>query len=406
VSETLAVANANPAIRPEDVAYIELVSSPDPRVQPFVFALEHSRVRVGRFSTDGTYATSSDLFVALDPAITAIAPMNTMFELVNGAFHVFDTRSAHGTAVNGEPIKKRRLLVVGDVIEIGGTVDDAGVRTGAAKIIFRGATPPPGAILRAPPLTHRTWSSLRGSVEIDVDATTGTATATIAMQDDAWRAATLEIVARTAAVESPALPACTPGDVIRYEAHEQLTELGRHLAREEACAVVADVCDAAAACHRASGDPILVGPFERELVWRGRANGRAFLFGAGLARRGYSYDRNARGAMMTSRHYRISPEEINAGHAVSTATDVYFAAYFLVELISNAEPFPTGETFAYLNAVKHGHPEVPAGLPPEVARAFDLDPTARPSMTELAEALRSTPKPPPPRSWWSRLFGG
>ena len=288
MSETLAVANSNPPLRPEDVAYIEVVSSPDPRVKPFVFALEHSRVRVGRFSTDGTYATSSDLFVALAPEITAIAAMNTMFEFVGGAFHVFDTRSVNGTAVNGVPIKKRRLLAIGDVIEIGGTVDDTGARTGAAKIIFRGATPPPGEIVRAPPLTRRTWSSLRGSVEIDVDATTGTATATIAMQDD-WRDTTLEIVARTAALTSSALPVCTPGDVIRYETR----------------AIVADVCDAAAACHRASGEPILVGPFERELVWRGRANGRAFLFGAGLARRGYAYDRNARGAMMTSRHYRI-----------------------------------------------------------------------------------------------------
>jgi hypothetical protein len=404
VSETLAVANSNPPLRPEDVAYIELVSSPDPRVKPFVFALEHSRVRVGRFSTDGTYATSSDLFVALAPAITAIAPMNTMFEFVGGAFHVFDTRSVHGTAVNGEPIKKRRLLAIGDVIEIGGTVDDGGARTGAAKLIFHGATPPPGAILRAPPLTRRTWSSLRGSVEIDVDATTGTATATIAMHDD-WRDATLAIVARTVPLQSPALPTCTPGDVIRYEAREALTELGRHVTRDEARAIVADMCDAAAACHRASGEPILVGPFERELVWR-RANGRAHLFGAGLARRGYAYDRNARGAMMTSRHYRISPEEINAGHAASTATDVYFAAYFLVELVANAEPFPTGETFAYLNAVKQGHPEVPAGLPAEVTRAFDLDPTVRPSMAELAAALRREPEPPRRRSWWSRLFGG
>jgi serine/threonine-protein kinase len=195
------------------------------------------------------------------------------------------------------------------------------------------------------------------------------------------------------------LPACTPGEVIRYEAGEPLTELPQHPTVAEARAIVADVCDAIAACH-----PVVVGPFDRELVWR-RANNRALLFAAGLARRAYSHDRNMRGAMLTSRHYRISPEEITANNIVSPATDVYFAAYFLVELITGAEPFPTGETFAYLNAVKHGHPEIPPGLPPEVTRAFDLDPTARPSAAELATALRSEPAPPRRRSWWSRLFG-
>ncbi len=38
-SATLAVVNTHPPLRAEDVGYIELVASPDPRVAPMIFAL-------------------------------------------------------------------------------------------------------------------------------------------------------------------------------------------------------------------------------------------------------------------------------------------------------------------------------------------------------------------------------
>jgi FHA domain len=410
--KALAVANSNPPLRPTSVAYIELVASPDPRIEPFVFALEHTRVRVGRFSTEGTYATSSDLFVAVSADATAIAPMNAMFEFIDGSFHVFDTRSPNGTAVNGEPIKKRRVLAVGDVIEIGGVADDAGVRTGGAKLVFLGATPPSGrVILRAPVQTRRTWRSPRGSVEIEVDAAAGSARATIDMPTD-WGEPTLATVERVAAITSPYLPMTTVGDVTRYEVGEPLKEIevGWCIDPAVACEIVADVCDAAAACHDAGGEPILIGPFDRRLVWR-RANGRAVVLGAGLSRAAYKLDQAKRGAMMTMRHFRMSPEEV-MGRPTGPASDVFFAAYLLVELITNREPFPIDELTTYLEAVRNGHPDVPDDLPAEVTRAFEPDPTARPTMAELAAALRGeTRRAPDPaeaeprRSWWSRLFG-
>lgn len=409
--KALAVANSNPPLRPTSVAYIELVASPDPRIEPFVFALEHTRVRVGRFSTEGTYATSSDLFVAVSEAATAIAPMNAMFEFIDGNFHVFDTRSPNGTAVNGEVIKKRRLLSVGDVIEIGGIADDAGVRTGGARLVFHGATSPPGPVLRAPVQTRRTWRSPRGSVEIEVEATAGSARATIDMPTD-WSEPTLATIERVAAITSPYLPVTTVGDVTRYEVGEPLKEieLGWRIDPPVARAIVADVCDAIAACHAVAGEPILIGPFDRRLVWL-RANGHAVVFGAGLTRAAYAIDQAKRGAMMTNRHFRMSPEEVT-GRPTGTASDVYFAAYFLVELITNAEPYPIDEFTTYLEAVSSGHPDVPDGLPPEVTRAFDPDPSARPTLGELAAALRGEPRRAPDpaqaaprRSWWSRWFG-
>jgi len=108
--------------------------------------------------------------------------------------------------------------------------------------------------------------------------------------------------------------------------------------------------------------------------------------------------------MMTTRHFRMSPEEV-MGRPSSPATDVYYAAYFLVELVTAAEPFPIDEEFAYMEAVRHGHPELPPGLPVEVTRAFDPDPIARPSLSELEAALRETERARPRRSWWSRWFG-
>ncbi|MEO8841922.1 MAG: serine/threonine-protein kinase [Kofleriaceae bacterium] len=410
--QALAVANSNPPLRPSCVAYIELVASPDPRVEPFVFALEHTRVRVGRFSTEGTYATSSDLFVAVSEDATAIAPMNAMFEFIDGSFHVFDTRSPNGTAVNGEAIKKRRVLAAGDVIEIGGIADGAGVRTGGARIVFLGATPPPDRpVLRAPVQTVRTWRSPRGSVEIEVDATAGTARATIDMPTE-WSEPMFATVERVAAITSPYLPATTVGDVTRYEVGEPLKEIevGWCIEPAVARAIVADVCDAAAACHEVGGELILIGPFDRRLVWR-RADGRALVFGAGLSRAAYQLDQAKRGAMMTMRHFRMSPEEV-MGRPTGPASDVYFAAYLLVELITNHEPYPIEEFTTYLEAVRNGHPDVPDDLPAEVTRAFEPDPSARPTLGELAAALRGEPprapeasEPAPRRSWWSRWFG-
>lgn len=373
--ERLAVPNANPPLLPSQTGYLELVASPDPRIVPVVFALEHARVRVGRFSTVGTYATSSDLYVAVCDEATQISPMNTMFEYLGGAFHAFDTRSVNGTFVNGNQIKRRVPLAPGDVIDIGGAPD-----AGGARVVFLGTQPPAGrSIRRAPPLTLHHWQSPRSKLAFDIDAITGTGRATLAIEADDWRTEALDVTARTARARSPHLPAVS-ADLV-YTTGEPLTNLPRTWLVDPARArgIVADLCDAAAACHQVQ---VIAGPFEHALVWL-RGNGRAVQFGAGLSRVVLQLETAMRGAMMTARHFRRCPEDL-----ATPASDAFFAAYFLVELITGREPYPTDDAMGYLTAVARGDFEVPAGLPAQVARALSPDPAARPTVGQLAAALR------------------
>jgi serine/threonine-protein kinase len=375
--ETLAVPNANPPLLPSEVGYLELRSSPDPRVAPTVFALEHARVRVGRFSTVGTYATSSDLYVAVGDEATAISPMNTMFEFIGGAFHAFDTRSVNGTFVNGTQIKRRVPLAPGDVIDIGGAPDDGG-----ARVVFLGTQAPAGrAVRRAPPLTKHHWQSPRNKLAIDIDSTTGIGRAMLTIEADDWRSEALGAAERAGRALSPHLPAMSAELV--YTVGEPLQDLPRTwlVDARRARGIVADLCDAAAACHRVQ---VIVGPFEHGLVWV-RPDGRAVLFGAGLARVALLLESVMRGGMMTPRHFRTSPEEL-AGGVATPATDVFFAAYFLVELITGREPDPSGE--AYATAIARAGADLPAGLLSLVTRALAPDPATRPSLAQLAAALR------------------
>ncbi len=383
----LAVANSNAPLLPEHTGYIELVASPDPRVAPMVFALEHTKVRVGRFSPAGTYATTSDLLVAV--VGDAISPMNTMFEHLDGAFHAFDTRSVNGTFVNGEQIKKRRRLAPGDTVDIGGAPEDGG-----ARVVFLGTEPPAGrAVVRAPGQTRHHWQSPRNKLAIDVDSAAGTARATSQLGESDWRAELLEIARAVARLTSPHLPVSTLGetapDLVDYQVGEPLTELPANWLVEprRASAIVADLCDAAATCHRATPKPVIVGPFEHGLVWL-RPKGRAVLFGAGLARLVHRYDAATRGKMLTMRHFQSSPEEMTGTAPVAPATDAFFAALFWVELVMGREPYPPPLSNEYFAAVSQGNVALPPGTPPVIARAFAPDPARRPALAAFASALR------------------
>jgi hypothetical protein len=379
--QTLAVPNPNLPLRASEVGYIELVASPDPQVEPMVFALEHMKVRVGRFSTAGTYATTSDVYVAVSDDATAISPMNTMFEYLHSRFHAFDTRSAHGTYVNGEQIHRRRALAPGDVIDIGGIPDGIGVLRGNARVVFHGDTPPAGRpVRRAPPRTRYTWESPRGGATLEIDAAAGTACATLDLRSPARRDAALAAARRV--VATPQLPtAVLDGDRVHYRAGAPLTPLPAHWTVEvpRACAIVAELCDAIAA------QSIVLGPFDRGLVWL-LPDDRPVVFGAGLSRVAYQHDAVGGCGMMPVLHFRHSPEEVTS-EATGPATDVFYAAYLLVELVTCDEPYPTRESFRYLQAVQTGGVELPAGLP-AIARAFDPDPAARPSIARLGTLLR------------------
>ncbi|MBS1120284.1 MAG: putative serine/threonine protein kinase [Deltaproteobacteria bacterium] len=392
--ERLMVANSSPTLPASDVGYIELVSSPDPRIAPTIFALENTKVRVGRFSTAGTYATSSDVFVAVSDDAAAISPMNTMFEHIDGAFHAFDTRSANGTYVNGEQIRKRRRLSPGDVIDLGGVPDDAGILHGNARVVFLGLTAPAGRdVRRAPMQTQHTWQSPRGGVAFEIDSWTGGAHAIVNIEDREWRSEALDTARAVRQLGSPQLPPSALGvtgpNVVGYLGNGPLTRLpvNRTLPEAQACAIVADLCEAVATCHAAQPRPIVVGPFVRGLVWL-RSNGGAVLYGAGLSRVAFQYDAGLTGRMMTPLHFRRSPEEI-MGQPIGAATDVFFLAYFWCELVTGREPYPTGESFRYLEAVRGGQPTLPAGAPPVIEAALIPRPERRPSLAHLGAALRA-----------------
>jgi hypothetical protein len=383
-------------LEPVEVGYIELVSSPDKRVEPMIFALEHAKVRLGRFSTEGTYATSPDVYVAISEQATAISPMNTMFEFVAGAFHAFDTRSANGTFVNGEQIRKRRRLAPGDVIDIGGVPDEGG-----ARVVFLGQIAPAGRLVRrAPGRTKFTWSSPRGAVTLEIDAAGGTATATVNLDSD-WLEAALEASREVRNLGSPRLPPSAIGgsapNVVEYRFEGPVIEIHetRPLAVAHASTLVASLCEAVAACHAARPNPIVVGPFERRLVWP-RARGATVLLGAGISRIGFLHDAAVRGAMMTPRHFRRCPEELNR-EPIGPAADVYFLAYFWFELVFGREPYPVGDEMQYLQAVMRGCPELPDIAPAAIVAAFSPDRTKRPSLDELVTTLRTLaerePKP-------------
>lgn len=358
--------------------YLELVHTPDPSLRmPVMIELAHQKVRLGRFTLAGTYAQSPDVYVAVsEDGGDAISPMNTMFEFIDGKFHVFDTRSTNGTFVNGEQIKKRRALTVGDVIDIGGTPEDGG-----ARVIFHGMVAPTQEIpiVRSPQLTRHIFETPRGGLTLEVDSERGIAVAKLGF-DGEWKDAALDAVRRVCNVDSPYLARCEiQGDRIIYYVGEPLEPVNRVLDEPIARAIAADVAEAALACH-----PTIVGPFDRRQVFV-RRNGDAVLFGAGLARIAYLYDEGLRGAMMTTRHFIRCPEEI-MGHEPGTQADAFYAALFYATLAHGVEPYPQGEEVEYLEAVMNG--ELVYTPPSGILEAFAPDPAERPTMEELVEVLR------------------
>jgi len=109
------------------------------------------------------------------------------------------------------------------------------------------------------------------------------------------------------------------------------------------------------------------------------------IVGAGLSVV-LAYEAGLRGAAMTMRHFRTSPEQL-AGHEATPHTDVFYLAYFVCELVTGREPYPTAGALDYMRAVTDGRADVPADLPREVAAALAPDPAARPSLRALRDAL-------------------
>jgi hypothetical protein len=224
------------------------------------------------------------------------------------------------------------------------------------------------------------WRSPRGSLELDIDRARGGARGTLTIPDPDWRQLALDAFHAVCRLGSPLLPAC-PG-AIDYVIGHEIAPVTANAARQAGW----QLADAIAVCH---GGEILVGPLLRELIWHPVATGVSTIIGAGLTRVVLAYEAGLRGAAMTTRHFRSSPEQI-AGRAATPHTDVFYLAHFGCELATGREPFPTASALDYMRAVTDGRADVPADLPREVAAALTPDPTARPSLRTLRDALISS----------------
>jgi hypothetical protein len=161
---------------------------------------------------------------------------------------------------------------------------------------------------------------------------------------------------------------------------------------EGAAFAAADVAEALAAL-RPTG--VRCGPFVPGLVLRD-AHGRGALLAAGLWHVAYRLDRGTTGRAMTMRHFLLSPDELGPA-GWGAPTDVYFLAAVLFQLIARREPYPTGDEFEYMRAVKEGarvslataRAGVPAALSALVDQCLDVAPAARPTPEDMAGRLRA-----------------
>jgi hypothetical protein len=143
--------------------------------------------------------------------------------------------------------------------------------------------------------------------------------------------------------------------------------------------------------HRAA-EPTIFGPISAGQVWIDQSI--RFLFG-GATRIAYNYDRSLRGRSHPAIPILASPEEI-ANEGASPASDVFYAAVFLYELLTGCEPYNKQAAMPYFDAIRSGHYRdiqvyVPA-LDAKVAGAIHsaLSPRAqqRPSVAEFARVLQ------------------
>jgi hypothetical protein len=128
--------NYSGRLKPDQVAYIALIASPDARLVGQVFALEHAQTYLGRYAC-------CNIWVVVNPKGPAIMTRrNTLIEFADDRFWVVDPSSTYRTSLNGERLvpQQRYPLSVGDAIDVGGAPDESGRLHGHARVVFRGAT--------------------------------------------------------------------------------------------------------------------------------------------------------------------------------------------------------------------------------------------------------------------------
>jgi hypothetical protein len=128
--------NDRPVIPAQFIAYVEILTTPDPRLVGKVFALDREHLLVGRFDFSHIY-----LVVRGDAHMSR---GNTIFSFVAGRFEVANGHSTHGTSLNGRRLADGEScpLTVGDIIDVGGQPRPDGELFGHARLLFRGRAAP------------------------------------------------------------------------------------------------------------------------------------------------------------------------------------------------------------------------------------------------------------------------
>lgn len=154
---------------------------------------------------------------------------------------------------------------------------------------------------------------------------------------------------------------------------------------------VADIGDGLAAIASLDGDPIACGPFSPRLFVRDPIGGR--LLCPGLWGAAYDFDKRLKGTLVVP---FIESRESVLGIPRSEQTETFYLAHALFVLLAARDPFgPSG--LEYLRAVCESsgtelaslRPDFPVALSDLVTAALSPDPSARPTLAELAGHLRT-----------------
>jgi hypothetical protein len=260
-----------------------------------------------------------------------------------------------------------------------------------------GAASPAGPTMTAEALL---WASPRSSVQIMLARRGADQVAYLRSQcewADAFRDAFISALKRTKAagcieldlawIDDTGVNAVTtlrPGRSLLAHIASQTLSL------QEAAPIVHALLATMDRMHRAP-EPTLFGPVGLGQVWIDQQV--RFLFG-GATRIANNYDRSLRGRSYPAIPMLASPEEIS-NEGASPASDVFYAAVFLYELLTGCEPYNKQMAQPYFDAIRSGHfrdvqvyvPALDAKVAGAIHSALSPQVQQRPSVADFARLL-------------------
>ena len=139
-----------------------------------------------------------------------------------------------------------------------------------------------------------------------------------------------------------------------------------------------------------------------------RADGAPVLIDFGLARPLDASPLTRTGALIGSPAW-MSPEQVHGGHAIGPPADVHALGLLLLFALTGRHAFDGASLQEVLAAVANHTPRIPRRVPPRLAailrRALAKDPAARPTASELKDALDALLAAPDRPAWIRYAIG-